>query len=345
MLKASMRSVIAFIGQLLTGLRYRLLLLVLLVCAPLVGMTLHTAWQSRREAMGRFRTRHQRMVQLAAREDEKLVGETRQLLLAVAESAPVRSANPQACHNYLMELLGGSSRYANFGVLTTNGQVLACAVPVTDPINVTDRGFLHRALESRGMAMGDYASLTGSGKATVDFGYPVLDPDGQVKAVVFASLDLAWANRLASELPAQLPRGATWTEIDSRGRILVRYPRPELWAGRPLPERGLLGALLEEPQGIVEAPDRKGVPNVYAYAGMPSRLVAGNVVTILGIPRQVLFADADRAVVRDLTALGVSVVIALTMGWLGSNFLILRPVKALVISSARLASGDLSART
>src|SRR5208283_102150 len=92
-------------------------------------------------------------------------------------------------------------------------------------------------------------------------------------------------------------------------------------------------------------PDRKGVPNVYAYAGMPSRLVAGNVVTILGIPRQVLFADADRAVVRDLTALGVSVVIALTMGWLGSNFLILRPVKALVISSARLASGDLSART
>jgi signal transduction histidine kinase len=340
-----MRSIFAFIGQLLSGLRFRLLLLVVLVCAPLMALTLHTAWESRREEMRRFRLRDQKMVQLAAREDEKLEGETRQLLLAVAESAPVRSADAQACRKYLSELFATYPRYVNFGVLTTNGEMIASAVPLAAPVNLTERGFLRRVLESHGTAMSDFPSARGPGKATLEFGSPVFDADGQVKAVVFASLDLASANRLASELPAQLPRGATWTEIDYRGRILVRYPSPEIWAGRPLPERALLGAVLEDQQGVVEAPDPKGVPNVYAYETIRSQLVGGNVATILGIPKQVLFADADRAVVWQLGLLGLAVLAALAFGWLGSNWLILHPVEALVVSSARLAAGDLSART
>ena len=37
--------------------------------------------------------------------------------------------------------------------------------------------------------------------------------------------------------------------------------------------------------------------------------------------------------------------LAITLGWVGSNLLIVRPVKALVHSSTRLAMGDLSTRT
>jgi signal transduction histidine kinase len=340
-----MRSIVAFIGQLLSGLRFRLLLLVVLVCTPLLALTLHSAWESRRDELRRFRTRDQKMVQLAAREDEKLLGETRQLLLAVAESAPVRSADPQTCRKYLSELFASYPRYANFGVLATNGEMIASAIPLAAPVNLTERGFLRRVLEARATAMSDYPAPASPGQTTLDFGSPVFDADGQVKAVVFASLDLASANRLASELPAQLPRGATWTEMDYRGHILVRYPAPEVWAGRPLPERGLLGTVFQEPKGVIEAPNPKGVPSVYAFETIHSQLIGGNVVTVLGIPKQVLFADADRTVVQELTWLGLAVLAAVVFGWLGGSLLILRPVKALVVSSARLASGDLSART
>jgi signal transduction histidine kinase len=340
-----MRSVIAFIGQILTGLRFRLLLLVVLVCTPLLVLTLHTAWEARRDEVKRMRTRSQKMTQLAAREEEKLLGETRQLLLAVAESSPVRSDNPQVCRKYLSELFASYPRYANFGVIKTNGEVEASAVPLQMPVNLTERGFLHRVLQSGGLAMGDFPAVPGAGKQTVDFGCPVFDAEGQVKAVVFASLDLGWANRLGSELPAQLTKGATWTEIDYRGRILVRYPAPEQWVGQPIPERALLNTVFNESKGVTEAVDAKGIPNVYAFAAMPSHIVSGNVVTILGVPKQVLFAEADRIAIRDLTWLGIAVGVAFVFGWLGSNLLILRPVKALVLSTARLASGDLSART
>ena len=68
-------------------------------------------------------------------------------------------------------------------------------------------------------------------------------------------------------------------------------------------------------------------------------------MTILGIPRRVLFAQGNRALIRDLGWIGIAASLALALGWVGSNFLVVRPVKALVRASARLATGDLSART
>jgi signal transduction histidine kinase len=107
----------------------------------------------------------------------------------------------------------------------------------------------------------------------------------------------------------------------------------------------LLKSVYNEPGGVAEARDRQGVPKFYAYAAMPSRLASGEVVTILGIPKQALFAQADFLLNRNLTWLGIAAGVAFIFGWLGSNFLVLRPVKALVKASAQLATGDLSTRT
>lgn len=337
----------ARISQIMSGLRFRLLLLVVVVCTPLVVVTLETAWQSRRRQVTNWRQRSQRILELADREEGKLLGETRQLLLAVAESSPVRSGNLRSCDKYLGELFASYPRYANFGVLDTNGEVLASALPLAAPVNLTERGFFRRTLQTQAFAISDFQAhaATGKGKATVDFGCPVFDHDGRVQAVVFAALDFSWFNRFSSELPSQLLKASTWTEIDQSGMILVRYPTPEQWIGRPLPERELLNAVFNEPTGLVEAPDSNGVVNVYAFNSRPSQLGAGSVLGILGIPKQVLFAEADRVLARNLSWLGLAVGLALVFGWLGSNLLILRPLDSLVRSTARLARGDFTART
>src|SRR6516164_6263566 len=46
-----MRSLLRLIRQVFSGLRFRLLLLVLLTCAPLVAFMFHTASEDRRRAM------------------------------------------------------------------------------------------------------------------------------------------------------------------------------------------------------------------------------------------------------------------------------------------------------
>jgi PAS domain S-box-containing protein len=147
-------------------------------------------------------------------------------------------------------------------------------------------------------------------------------------------------------LPGQLPKGATWTEIDRAGRILVRYPSPEKWIGQPFPEKSLLKTVFSQDHGVVEATSADGIPGYHAFAAMRSQLVPDDVVTILSsIPKQILFAEADRRLTENLTGLGIAAGFAFMLGWIGSYLLVLRPVRTLVKSSARLATGDLSTRT
>ena len=64
--------------------------------------------------------------------------------------------------------------------------------PITDEVYLGDRVYFRRALETREFAIGEYQVGRLTEKASVNFGYPVLDDAGDVHAVVFAALDLAW---------------------------------------------------------------------------------------------------------------------------------------------------------
>ena len=339
-------SVVRTMSQLFSGLRFRLLLLVVLASLPPVVLTLHIARQDRQRQTAALRQRSQDMVKLAARKEDEMIAGTRQLLHAVAASSQVQLGRWGDCNKLLRTLFADYPRYANLGVIKTNGDVLASALPLTNTVNLADRPYFQRALSSRAFSIGDFQVGRITGKPTVNFGYPVFDPAGQVQAVVFAALDLDWVNRSDYALQMQLPEGATWTKIDRNGTILVRYPAPETsLVGQPLPEKSLLKTFLTRNSGVVEAMDPKGIPGLHDFASTRSALVAGDVITILSIPRKVLFAEADRRLTGNLTGLGIAAGFAFLLGWIGSYFLVLRPVRTLVKSSARLATGDLSTRT
>jgi signal transduction histidine kinase len=356
-------------NKLFASLRSRLFLLVVLVCVPLAAVILYSTWDSRQMQMKGWEERSQSMMRLAGREEARLIGQTQQLLLAMAESSQVRSRNQRGCEKLLEDLISSYPRYANLCVLDTNGDLLASALPKTGTAKPTDheRGaellvaktadaptitygqfdhqVFHRVLQTRGFVIGDFPAGRTNGQVFVDFGYPVFDLLGQLHGVIIAQLDLDWVNRFESELQAQLPKDSTWTEVTSNSTILVRYPSPKTWTGRLLPETSLVKTIFGRKEGLVESPDKRGVPNLYAFATRRSQLVDGNVVAVLGIPKQVLFAGVDRMFVRSLVGLGIGAGLALLLGWIGSNVLILRRVKALVKSTARLGAGDLRVRT
>src|SRR6266446_8604133 len=115
-----MRNLLRLIGQVCSGLRFRLLLLVALACAPLVAWTFNTAWEDRRHAMSNWRQRAQKIVELATQEEQRMIGDTRQFLLAMADADVVRARNPRDCKQLIEELHRSSPRYANLGVIGTN---------------------------------------------------------------------------------------------------------------------------------------------------------------------------------------------------------------------------------
>lgn len=333
------------IHQFVPGIRFRLVLLVLLAVLPPVALTLNFARQDRERQTAALTQRSQDIVQLSARKEDEMIYGIRQLLGAVAASSQVQLGRWSDCNDLLRTLFADYPRYANLGVISTNGEVLASALPLTNTVNLADRAYFQRALASREFSIGDHQIGRISGKPTINLGYPVPGPSNQVSAVVFAALDLAWL-KSSDYLPQMLlPEGATWTKIDTNGAVLVRYPAPEkAMEGKPLPELSFLKTFQSQTNGIMEAVDSEGTRFLYDFTSTRSALVQGDVISILSIPRQVLFAGPDRMVVRNLTAVAIVAVLILGIGWIGSRYLVLRPIQALVDFTARLGAGDYGAR-
>jgi signal transduction histidine kinase len=344
-LRFYVRLLIDAISRVFFGLRFRLLLLVLVACAPLVGLTLYDASKEQRRAVAAWSQQARQLARVAHHEEAELLCQTRQLLLAVSESSAVRSPSSAACRKSLEEVFFSHPSYINMGLMDTHGAVLASALPLAEPDDQADRALAGRVLQTRAFAIGSRLALIAKGKPAVAFGHPVFDASGSVQGVVVAWMGLDWFTGAGSELSLSVPKEASWTMVGSNGTVLLRYPPSSPLSRPPFPNSALLNAASSQPDSIVEGPDSRSIPSYFAFQPLDSQLVPGNVVTILGIPRRVLFAQGNRDLIRDLGWVGVAASLALALGWVGSNFLVVRPVKVLMRASARLATGDLSTRT
>lgn len=339
----NMRSLAGYVSGLFTGLRFRLLVLVAVVCAPLVGLTVHRAGEDKRRAVAGWQQRSRRLNQLATRQEDGLIDGARRLLASMGDTESVRTNNSVACRQLVNGLLANDPRYANLAVMSGTGEIVASAVSLGGKAAQADRTFLRQVLENGSFAIDGFPSGRVAGKPVVKFGYPVFDEEGRPEAAVYAALDLTAVNPFGATID-QLPQGATWTELDRNGIVIFRHPAQNHWNGKPYPDTSLVKRLAVQREGVLQDDEAK-VPMVYAFASMQSPLVLGDTFMVLAIPKATLFAAADRALATNLSWLGMAAGLALLLGWFGSDWLIIRPVKALVRSSTRLATGDLTART
>lgn len=327
-----------------TGLRMRLMLLVLFAVIPAFGLMGYTAISQRQQAAVEAERDAMNLARLAAQEHNQLIAATHQLLLMLSQLPAVRQpGNGAACSRILAALHESSRHYTNLGVATPDGRIFCSALPMARVINIADRSYFRRAVQSRGFGIGDYQVGRITGIHAINFGYPVFDSGGKIKAVVYAALDLSWLNQLIADI--ELPAGSTLTVVDSRGTILARLPEPERWVGKSARSSALIGAILAKPrEGAAEEPGLDGVIRLYAFVPLHNG-PAGNVYVSVGIPKAVAFAAANRDFARNLVLLLLVAVLALIAAWVGSDVIVLRRVQALADAARRLGQGDLSTRT
>src|SRR5262245_7358139 len=298
----------------LASLRTRLLLLVLLAVIPALALTLYTNLEERQLRRAQVQEQAMRLARLVSADHERLIGDARRLLVNLARLPAVRDRNPAACNTLFADLLTRHSSYVNLGVADADGNVFCSALPMTGRVYAGDRVYFRRAIETRDFAIGEYQIGRITGKATLVFGYPVLDDAGHVRAVVFAALALAWLNELASQ--AGLPPGTMLTVIDRNGTILLRYPDEGKWVGKLMPEPPVLSAILtQQGNGTTEAPGTDGIPRLFSFAPFGSAAQSANAYVSVGIPAAVAFAGVNQILARNLAALGLVAGLALAAAW------------------------------
>ena len=321
----------------------RVILLVLLAITLISTLAFYDVVDRHREEAAQVEAQALAIARITSMGQADLFAEARQLLATLARTPTVVGGDWSACARYLADVRGQFSTYANLGVIDPGGTLICSAVPVWTKIELSDRAYFKRAVSRRAFAVGDYQVGRATGKATINVGLPVVDPDGRVTAVVFAALDLGWVNHLAAQ--THLPGGGSLTILDQSGTIIARYPDPARWVGRPTRAGGIASAVVSAGEGVTEAQGLDGTRSLFGFARLagPDQKAVGYVV--VGVHATAAYARANLTFARDLAGIGLVSLLAITTAWGGTKYYVLRPVRSLAAAADRLASGDLSART
>jgi diguanylate cyclase (GGDEF)-like protein len=326
-----------------TGLRVRLILLALVVLVPALGLLVYVADQERENDHGEEKSRMLHLARLAAAEESKIIQSTHQLLQHLAQTPEARGETTRAaCDAMMARQIKLYSHYFNLGVIGINGVRFCSVLTPGKAIDLSDRAYFRRAVETREFSVGDYQIGASNGKPGITFGYPVIDAAGALQAVVYAVLDPDWLGK--SLTLAQLPPEASLSVVDGRGTILARFPPLKGLVGRPVAPAALETMRAQGSSGTHEGTGGDGVRRMWGFVQLQPT-TSGAMYLRVGMPVTAAYAAIDRAFYRNLILLAVTTLLVLIAAWMFSERLVIRPVRRLTAAARRLSKGNRGART
>jgi PAS domain S-box-containing protein len=321
------------------GLRLVFVSLVLTAMLPVVGLVVASAVNQRGQARRVVSAEAARVARLAALREADLIDGGRNVLSTVVQQSAVRNFSSEGCSARLAELLPLYPRFANMGVVDRAGNLVCSAIKPVEPVNFADRPWFTRAVSTHSFALGDYQRGRITGRPSLVFGLPILDPDAVVTGVAWAALDLSWLQQFAAQV--KLPGRPAVVLMDRQGTVLAREPDPERWVGTRVPD--ISEIIRRGDSAPLESRGIDGVDRLYANVMLGDRTDPHAIVAV-GISTAVAYRDANRALQRNLLMLAVISALAIGAARLLANRFILGPTRSLVAVAQRLAAGDLTAR-
>ncbi|MBI2161464.1 MAG: GAF domain-containing protein, partial [Candidatus Rokubacteria bacterium] len=332
----------------LSNLRARLLLIVLIAMIPAFLLAIWVGLAHRRQAMAEAQQGALRLAQQLADEQKQLIEGARHLLVSLSGVPALLRHETQACDAILAETLRRIGwRYANLVAAKPTGEVFCASFPRREPINVTDRAYFRRALETREFTDSEFLIGRISGKPILPLAHPAIDGTGAVRAVVVAGLDLGWLGETLAG--SALPTGAAVGVIDRHGNLLARYAESEKasgeWMGKPGPSPVIAAIRTREREGIVSGPGVDGVPQIFAFTRLRGREWELGAWVYVGIPVSTLFAVANRLLAVQLVGLSVVAALTVVVAYVFGQAFLTRRMDVLAAVAGRLGAGDLGARS
>ena len=323
------------------SLRFRLLFLVLLAIIPTLGLILYSGIEQRQEASVGARDAALRLARQVAADQEHMILGAAQLMSVIANLPAIRESGNGGVSEFLRGLLQQNPIYTNLTIFNNRGELKYSALTEVGDTSCSSSDWFNKIVNTRQLVIDGYQIDQMTGNPLLPVAYPVLDDSGYLVAVVYTTLDLSWLSALASKI--DLPVDATLAIIDRKGTIIVRHPFPKMWIGTTIPDMDKVDELLATGEGTIQALALDNRYRLYAFTtinGLPEELFVR-----VGLDTEAVFGKANKALIRNLTALGLVLVLSLIATSLFGSLLIMRGVKALVDTAGRLAAGDLSARS
>jgi len=318
--------------------------LMMLAFLPLVVLEVTTAGEQEHRAAENARAEALRLSRLCAINQQELMDSVRQLLAVMARLDGVLQPGNRECQVLFEKLLRENPLFAVIGVADIHGDVYCSAPGGTEKLNVQDRAYFQRAVQTRGFTVGDYVISRRAGEATIHMAYPVINDQGQVTGVVYVGLHLLAISNFSNRMP--LPPGASIAMLDENSITLLRYPNPEHWVGqraaKDLAEGGVIPKGASE--HTLEARGIDGQQRIYAVQRIEAPGI-GNLYMMVGISKKEAYAPYRRQMRAQLGMISATAFLALAAAWLLGRRAIVRPARQLAGVARSLSAGQLGVRS
>ncbi len=323
------------------GLRARLLLLVLLPAIPALILALYTNLELRQLGATRAEKDAMRVAQLAAENQSGLIAATGKHLAGLSHFPQTRGNDLAGFKVFFAGMLSVYRDYTDFGLIETNGDLVACASKIGGT-NFADRADFQRVLKSHSLAIGDFQSGSGTNKPFLPFAFPVLNEEGHLLRVLYASLDLTALNRALSK--GFIPEEGVIELFDRSGHVLWRSRKSEEWIGKSFAGSDFFSTIVKKKEGTAELSGLDRVTRLYAFETIQESPEATLFVSV-GIPAALAYANPKHLLAVNLTVLSAATAIALMIARTYASRHILHPIHTLSRTTAQVAAGNLGART
>jgi signal transduction histidine kinase len=316
-----------------------LFVMVLVSVLPALGIILHYGLAARESAFGQAAAETERMVHGLAVIQQRTTEATRQILHTLSIMPEVRMMNKDAVSRLLRQIIAGNPLYTNMALTDARGQVVAFARPFQSP-DLSDRKHFREAFRYRRFAAGEFIRSRSTQSPAFAFACPVIGTRGDTVGVLTAALDLERFSEFFSA--EKMPEDAFLGITDHKGLRLYRTVTSSTFPlGSPVSPSVWDAAQEAGDVGVVMKSGSDGKKRVVAFHKLRLAPEEPPYMTFfVGLPEEVVGADAARSMWTSVALLASAGVLAL-LGAFVAETLILKPkVQALVQAAERFRVGD-----
>ena len=253
-----------------TSLNFRLWLTIAIAVLPVLLFVFFDFHERREQAVAETRAEIALRLADANREAQAAHRAVALVLRIMARSNDLQALDSAQCSGIAGRLLESLDGFANIGAALPDGEIFCSGRPMSAPVTVIDRAWFRTSLDSDEISPGEFVIGRVSGTPGMAFGYPLRAADGTLRAVIFATITVAWFDRLIEGF--RLPEGWEASVISNSGLVLAHQPEraPEGWRAHKVPATTLarMAAVVRDEGGIAELAGIDGVQRLYGI-GVP----------------------------------------------------------------------------
>ena len=321
------------------GLRGRLVSLFLIALIPVIATEVFSVIQQRNAVRADASRDVTRLAHLVAAQLEGALGSTYGVLRLLG-GHPEVAAGGAVCEAVLDQMLAASTAYSGVAARDAKGQLL-CSSPRTTKIASRRRPAFERLFKKSDFSVSQTVIGALSGKPVVLAAHAVRR-DSQLTGAIIIGLDLARLTELAARI--ELPHDASFFIVGSEGTVLVKYPDPASWVGRSATTAPIYRDILKSPttSRAIETTGLDGTEQLFGYA--PLEAGGDRFFVVVGLDINQLSAPANRILRGNLSAVAFAALLAFATATLAGESFLRRPIRRMLNTAGRIASGDFTAR-